>query len=424
MMSQEANDSLAIQTDSLAADSLLMDAMLADSLAADSVATPLTVQQRIEKLLTKDMFNTSQLGMMIYDLTADSLIYAVGERQLLRPASTMKLLTAVTALDVLGGAYRYSTVLKANGQRYDNKYVGDLTLVGGMDPRFSTDDMNAFIESVQQLGVDTIYGTVREDRSFKDDKLLGEGWCWDDKNPVLTPMPWKRTDTLRDRFVSNLQDAGIVILPRDSIANDSILTQKIADTKTEVVQRLPLCTRHHTLDQVMIKMMKESDNLYAESMFYQIAAARSKPAKAKGAAETMKQLIRRIGLDPSRYRIADGSGLSLYNYQTAELQVQLLRYAFRNPNIYTHLYPSLPIAGRDGTLKKRMRKTLAEGNVHAKTGTVSGISSLSGYLTAKNGNTLCFAIINQGIMHASNAKQFQDHICTILCDYNPTIPTD
>ena len=60
-------------------------------------------------------------------------------------------------------------------------------------------------------------------------------------------------------------------------------------------------------------------------------------------------------------RIADGSGLSLYNYVSAELEVQLLRYAYNQPNIYNTLLPTLPIAGVDGTLKKRMRNTPAEG---------------------------------------------------------------
>ncbi len=75
----------------------------------------------------------------------------------------------------------------------------------------------------------------------------------------------------------------------------------------------------------------------------------------------------------------------------------------------------MPVAGQDGTLKKRMRNDIADGNVHAKTGTLTGISSLAGYCTAANGHTLCFAIINQGVMHGRNGKTFQDRVCTALC---------
>jgi len=93
----------------------------------------------------------------------------------------------------------------------------------------------------------------------------------------------------------------------------------------------------------------------------------------------------------------------------------LLRYAYRNGNIYLHLLPALPVAGFDGTLKNRMRNPFTSGNVKAKTGTVMGVSSLAGYCTAANGHRLCFSIINQGVMHGRNGRRFQDRICEALC---------
>ena len=122
-----------------------------------------------------------------------------------------------------------------------------------------------------------------------------------------------------------------------------------------------------------------------------------------------------MGLNPSDYKVADGSGLSLYNYVSAELEVALLRYAFRNENIYLHLYPSLPIAGEDGTLKKRMKGTFAAGNVHAKTGTLTCVTSLAGYCTAANGHRLAFAIINQGCLRDADSRAFQDRVCVAMC---------
>ena len=139
----------------------------------------------------------------------------------------------------------------------------------------------------------------------------------------------------------------------------------------------------HTIDQVLERMMKKSDNFFAEAVFYQIAASTGKPlSKATDASSIIKQLIRRIGLGGQPYRIADGSGLSLYNYLSPELETMMLRHAWRNSGIYEHLAPSLPIAGVDGTLQSRMKGTAAQGNVRAKTGTLTGISSLAGYCTA------------------------------------------
>ena len=123
----------------------------------------------------------------------------------------------------------------------------------------------------------------------------------------------------------------------------------------------------------------------------------------------------KIGLNPDRYKFADGSGLSLYNYVTPELLVHLLRYAYRNTDIITSLYPALPIAGEDGTLKKRMKGPSTHNNVHAKTGTLTGISSLAGYCRTANNHFLAFCIINQGVLRVSDGRAFQDKICTALC---------
>ena len=396
------------QEEKAVADSAMMDLVMdTDSLSPDSVAAlpwPQSMCAAIDKLLESKMFETSQVGIMVWDLEADSCIYKYRERQLMRPASTMKLVTAITALDKLGGSYQFKTQLKYTGKVEEGVLRGDVYCVGGMDPRFNTDDMKAFVTSLRDMGVDTICGSIYADRSMKDADLMGEGWCWDDDNPVLSPLVFGRKDNFMERFLAKLSESGIV-----------------CTTEGYSVKRCPesafsVCTRFHTMDQIMHKMMKESDNLYAESMYYQIAAnTGNRPASAKSARNVERQLIRKVGLDPSRYRLADGSGLSLYNYLSAELEVKLLRYAYRNENILPHLKPSLPIAGVDGTLKKRMKGSFTCGNVKAKTGTLTGIISLAGYCKASNGHDLCFSIINNGIMHANNARNFADKVCTVLC---------
>lgn len=386
--------------DALAADTLLIDSVSPEQ---QSLPWPKSVVAGIDNLLKSDMFETSQVGMMVYDLDADSAIYCHNERQLMRPASTMKLLTAITAIDKLGGSYQFKTDLCYTGEVTDGTLSGNIYCVGGFDPRFNIDDMRAFVESIRKMGVDTIRGTIYADKSMKDEAQYGEGWCWDDDNPILSPLLVGRKDVFIDRFVHELREAGIVV---DAFTGQG---RKPDDA-------FCICRRFHTIDQVLMRMLKESDNLYAESMFYQIGAASgSQPATAHSARSVMNRLIEKVGLDPKRYNIADGSGLSLYNYVTAELEVRMLRYAFKNSNIYLHLHPSLPQAGTDGTLRKRMTSPFTQGNVYAKTGTLSGISSLAGYCTAANGHRLAFAIINQGLLHGRNGRSFQDRVCTILC---------
>lgn len=385
-------------------DSVSTDSLMGDTIVGSvEMAWPDNVVARMDKLLEHKMFETSQVGMMVYDLTADSVIYRKNERQLMRPASTMKNITAIVAIEKLGGSYQFNTSLYYKGVITGNVFEGDLYCVGGMDPAFGSDDMRAFVESVTQLGADTIRGRIVADLSFKDSDRLGEGWCWDDDNPVLTPLMVSRKDVFMERFVELLRNSGVVV--------ESEFAEGELPNGASII-----CTRSHSLDQILMKMMKDSNNLYAESMFYQLAAfGGNRPATAKHASQQIGRLIKKLGLNPSRYKIADGSGLSLYNYVSAELQVAMLRYAYNNSTIFNHLYESMPIAGEDGTLKRRMRGTFAAENVRAKTGTLTGISSLAGYCTAANGHFLCFCIINQGVMHNNNGRNFQDRVCGALC---------
>src|SRR5574344_2949609 len=109
------------------------------SVEIDSVAMslpwPQNIQAKLDKLMKNEMCVTSQVGMEIYDLTADSVLYKVNDRMLLRPASTMQLITAIAAIDKLGGSYQFRTSLYYTGQIENNTLNGDVYCVGGFDPR-------------------------------------------------------------------------------------------------------------------------------------------------------------------------------------------------------------------------------------------------------------------------------------------------
>ena len=389
-------------------DEVVTDSLLTDTLTTSQHALPWTDQVRthINRLLESDMFSTSQVGIMVYDLDADSAIYTHNERQLMRPASTMKVITAITAIDKLGGSYRFKTELCYTGDVSNGTLNGNVYCVGGFDPRFNIDDMRAFVEGIRKMGVDTIRGNIYADKTMKSADTLGCGWCWDDDNPILSPLLISRRNVFVKRFVDELHEAGIVV---EATLGEA---RKPDDAYC-------IASRFHSIDQILMRMLKESDNLYAEAMFYQLAASSgARSATAKQARAIVMNLVRKLGLNPNSYRFADGSGLSLYNYVTAELEVAMLRYAYQNSNIMLHLKPALPIAGTDGTIKSRMRGPFTNDNVRAKTGTLTGVSSLAGFCTAANGHQLAFSIINNGLRHTNNAHAFQDKVCTELCRPN------
>lgn len=389
---------------------------------------------RLDSLLTDSMLESTQLALVVYDLTDDKPLYQYNERQMMRPASTMKLLTSITALDKLGSSHCYHTTLHLDGSISDNILTGDIYCVGSLDPMTDSNDMLALAQAIASKGVKRIQGRIITDKSMKDpEEEYGEGWCWDDDNPILSPLLVGRKDAFASELLKALRKAKIDV---SATTHDGKLPQ--GDITV-------LCSIERPIADVMMDMMKKSDNLYAESMFYQLAAyerqrftqektsegkgnaqtqasEKQSPARANDAATIIGSLIDSIMPYPATYRIADGSGLSLYNYITADIEAQMLRYAYRNTNIFSTLISTLPIAGVDGTLKQRLTSGAPQGNVRAKTGTLTGIYSLAGYCTASNGHALCFAIINQGVMNGQQARTFQDKVCHIMCDKYVYLP--
>lgn len=390
---------------SLRTDSILPEDSVQTDTIADHIDTSKPLPRRLQELLDNDIFDRTQVGIYVYDLTADTLVFTHNEQQCMRPASNEKLMTAITALNDLGVLYEYRTRLYTTSIPADSDsiFTGHIYIRAGYDPLLDGDDLRAFAQSLKEHRIFRLQQPIVLDLAIKDDKRLGWGWCWDDDEVPTTPLLYRNDD----KFTDNLRR----IFREEGIDWDGTVTEDTTPNTATL-----LLTRTHNIDQVLLPMMKKSNNSMAESLFYQLAAQKGKSrAGRKQAVAHYNTLIRHIGLDPTHYQIADGSGLSLYNYLSPELLGRMLRYAYNNDDIYRHLLPSLPIAGEDGTLRKRMRGSAAQGNVRAKTGTVEGVSTLSGYLTTATGNLLCFSIMNQGIRHTSTGRNFQDRVCKALC---------
>lgn len=173
-------------------------------------------------------------------------------------------------------------------------------------------------------------------------------------------------------------------------------------------------------DSVIVNLNKQSDNLSAEMTLFALGSLhKEKRINPDDGIKIIDSLISLTGLNPDNYRLVDGSGVSHYNLVTAELILEVLKYFYyEKPELYKILYESFPIAGVDGTLKRRMIGTKAENNVHAKTGTLSGVSCLSGYVTAENGNMVAFSILIQNhVRSTQTAVKFQNEICKLLAEY-------
>lgn len=180
-----------------------------------------------------------------------------------------------------------------------------------------------------------------------------------------------------------------------------------------------LCASRRPYSEVITGINKDSDNLSAEMTLRALGSLSSDISSAEKGLAYIDTLLLAAGFDPEAYEFADGSGVSRYTLVSAELLAGVLAHIFNeHPEKYITLKESLPVAGIDGTLKYRMRGSDAEGKVFAKTGTLSGVSSLSGYIETNHGSQIVFSIIMQNFTgSAREARELQNRLCEMLVEY-------
>ena len=171
------------------------------------------------------------------------------------------------------------------------------------------------------------------------------------------------------------------------------------------------------LSSVIVRLMKRSDNLYAEMLNRELGHKVSGVGSASAGAAVVLDFVRRQGIATDRLRIVDGSGLA----RTANLTPRAIAGVLRAMTVHAARQPwweALPIAGVDGTLANRLKGTAAEGNARAKTGTLTGRTSLSGYVTNRSGDLLIASTVFNGFTCSSaETRALHDRIFAALAGW-------
>lgn len=177
----------------------------------------------------------------------------------------------------------------------------------------------------------------------------------------------------------------------------------------------PLC-------QIVEQMMKASNNLASDCLFKKLGENRfgAPGTWQKGSQAVREFLAQSVGLNTEKMVIMDGCGLSRYNLISAHQFVEFLRWMHHQFPCCSEFMASLPISGIDGTLIKRLNHPEAKGKVRAKTGSMTGISSLTGYLTTKDGELIAFSILQNGFAGKANEykSKIEDEICAFLSNFS------
>jgi PBP4 family serine-type D-alanyl-D-alanine carboxypeptidase len=166
------------------------------------------------------------------------------------------------------------------------------------------------------------------------------------------------------------------------------------------------------LSTIITEYLKNSVNIIGENLIKTLAAEfRGVPGSWENGSSVISEFLNNIGIKDG-FKVVDGSGLSLLNRVSPKTLTEVLSYAYTNRIIASDFIDSLPIAGVDGTLKKRFRESDVQGRVMAKTGYLNNVRALSGYVFTKQGDVLVFSILDNGL--GWKTKEFQSSLLSEL----------
>ncbi|TVR50981.1 MAG: D-alanyl-D-alanine carboxypeptidase/D-alanyl-D-alanine-endopeptidase [Puniceicoccaceae bacterium] len=448
-------------------------------------------RRELDGYLDLPVFERARWGIQAVEAATGMVLYERDAERLFQPASNVKHFTVAAALDRLGGAFQFSTSLRAmDPPDVDGTVTGDLFMVGGGDPVLGGGSIWAAGSTVEELaerltaaGVRRVTGDVVGDGRWFEAPAAGGGWTWEDSlyaygapvsaltvagnvmpleiapgdapgDPpiVRTAVPpggpgvTVRAATVEPStpfrlFWTRGTGSGEVVL-RGRVPADSapvVLTFPLAEPERVAAERLSAALREAGVDvegvvrtaeaddgplpeqilaevaspplrELVRAVQKSSQNLHAQLLLLHLGrAARS---GGEGTPEiddqaaglvAVRQFAGRLGVPDNSLHLQDGAGLGRANLVTPAALVQLLR-AMEDHREASAFRDALPVGGRDGTLRRRFAGGPLEGRVVAKTGTLRGVSALSGYLDTAERGPVVFAILLNNYLPAETGS--------------------
>ena len=415
-----------------------------------SISTPLLSARRVPELVSREIADNKlrqRLQTALNDpaygsVAKDScLLVGQGERSIesirpdleLIPASNLKLLTATAALERFGDNHRFVTELRAAAPAVGGVIAGDLWLVGGGDPLLMTPDYAASLRNQPQLhtkvsevsaalvaaGIREVRGAFRGDESRYDRVRYIPTWrpgyiADGEVGPASALL-------VNDGFANFI---GRKVAATDPAAHAAGMVAAAAEAAGVVLGeigtgRAPASTvvvakvQSPPLSLIVESLLRESDNTTAELLVKELGfVMRGKGTTAAGL-DAMREVLAGTGIDPGSYVTTDGSGLDRGNRASC-LAVD---GALTDDGVAGPIGRGLAIAAQTGTLSRRFQGTAAAGRLHAKTGALEGVVSLSGWVRPSRGSPVEFTFIANGVAGEARGRQLQERVGIALALY-------
>ncbi|HKS99066.1 MAG TPA: D-alanyl-D-alanine carboxypeptidase/D-alanyl-D-alanine-endopeptidase, partial [Rugosimonospora sp.] len=392
-------------------------------------ASPQAVAAALDPVLGDPRLG-NHVTVNVVDVVTGTALFGRGQGQPTTPASTMKLATALAALEVRGPAYQISTKVVA-GQN-----PGEVVLVGGGDPTLAATSSPTYPGAARlsdlAAQVKKALGATAPTKVIVDSSLFtgptaGPQWAPGDATggqvsnitALMTDgarVNPKRVNPPSTRFTSPDLAAGqafarLLGLPASAVSRGTAprggqVTQ-LGEVKSPPLVRL------------VELMLSASDNVIAEMVARQVALATNQPASFAGGAAAVIATLDKLGVPTAGARLYDGSGLATADKLTPQLLTSVLTIASRTDQPALHgLFTGLPVAGYSGTLMNRYHaqsSASGAGLVRAKTGTLTGVNALAGLVVDASGRLLAFAVMADRVTAGTlNAEAALDRVAAAL----------
>lgn len=357
-------------------------------------------------------------GFYVYDVDAGRkrVLFErkVGKRRKL--ASNTKLFTTATALNRFGPRGWLETTAVHKGRlTAAGRLTGDLYLIGDGDPALGSSGMNELATEVKRAGVKRIAGDLIADDSIFD-RRRGVPDSGYGPSPYIAPLSglvYGGSTYSGDPALAALAYFRKALRGRGVKLNGK---QRLGRLPDALADREPLgTTRSLKMSDLVAATNKPSNNFIAEMLLKRLSTRGNRPGTTRRGTRKVERFARGEG---SGVDSRDGSGLTDNNRSSPREVVSLLSAMTRHP-ARRAFYRSLAIAGKDGTLADRMRGTSAQGRCRGKTGTITGVSALSGYCRAGRGGKVAFSLLMNSVGDTTRARAIQDKMVIEISRYRP-----
>lgn len=352
--------------------------------------------------------DTSDIALSVWDLSAQTDVFQWHDQELMVPASSLKLLTAISAMKRLGTEHCYRERVMITGDVSGGVLEGDAIFQADDNPM--VESLDEYVAALKRAGIREIRGRMVLNLMRPDTLRAHHTASFWDIPYNRTPILLKGAPRVVQEMRMKLRNVGIES-PRPVVEEGVRIyaAKKILLDKTTKMR------------DVIAPMLIHSSNIKADALHYHILNYQNRYTGSIGQRECHVDVFLRenLGYDTSRFTLNDGSGLSPENMVSADFLLELLKYAWNEPEIKDVLInEALATPGhptRRGSLVSRMRSPLYQDRIFCKTGTLTsiGASSLCGYAHGRNGHWYAFAIINRD-SPVEESRLYQDLLCKVL----------